>query len=190
MLQEDPADINATLAARTAALSSIVSLGPPDLCCVTKSFDKKSSKGLGGLLGGAGAADVEPLPPRGFCHHVIGLDVSSPAPVASYVADLAATQEPAGWLAAGAWRVSGAVYACWDAFGRADLRGRGSIPGGVEASVVRPDGRGGAAEAPLDADTWRRVSLSALLRCDSAASDRRSSLCADESAAETSSTSL
>ena len=40
------------------------------------------------------------------------------------------------WLAAAGttWRVSGAVYACWDAFRREDLRVRVSIPGGVQVS--------------------------------------------------------
>ena len=103
--------------------------------------------------------------PVGFYHHVIGLDVASPAPIATYIANIAAAQPAAGWLTAGTWRVTAAVYCCWDAFEREDLRVRITIPGGVAVSVVRC-GRDGAwveGSEPSDAE-WQRFSLSALLR--------------------------
>ena len=159
--EEEDSILGAALAARTAGSSSASSLGPPDLCYLQKSFQRKAL--VGGLLGAA-TPELGDSTPVGFFHHVIGLDVSSPAPVATYVAGLAAAQQPAGWLASGTWAVQGAVYAAWDCFARQDLWVRVSIPGGVHASVVTPDGRGGISEAPADDGAWRRVYMSALLR--------------------------
>ena len=54
----------------------------------------------------------------------------SPAPLATYVADLAAAEEASsgGWLATGSWRVCGGVYACWDAFRCEDLASASQFP--------------------------------------------------------------
>lgn len=163
--------LNAVLAARTAGLDDASSLGPPDLCYLHKHFEPRRSAIVGGLLGAAtDVSSTQPseATPCGFFHHVLGLDVSSPAPVATYVAELAAAEQAAAqgsWLATGTWRVSGAIYACWDVFRRVDLRVRVSIPGGVHVTIVQPDGRGGATEMPaVDDEAWRRFAMSALLR--------------------------
>ena len=79
---EDP-HLFGALAARNAHLADAASLGPPDLCCLQKVFEPRRNT-IGGLLGTAesGAPAAEPQA-QGFYHHVIGLDVSSPAPVAT-----------------------------------------------------------------------------------------------------------
>ena len=85
----------AALAARTSRLADASSLGPPDLCYLHKVFEPRRSTIVGGLLGTAAPSSEVPLDetaPRGYFHHVIGLDVSSPAPLATYVADLAAAE--------------------------------------------------------------------------------------------------
>ena len=133
MDREEPI-LGAALEERTAGLSDAASLGPPDLCYLFKTFEPRRNKIVGGLLGAEESAQPSVASPHGFYHHVLGLDVSSPAPVATYVAELAATEQATSqtsWLASGSWRVSGGVYACWDTFRRQDLRVRVSIPGGV-----------------------------------------------------------
>ena len=155
---EDSA-VGAALLSRTAALSAAESLGPPDLCYVCKTAQRHRGA-LRGLLGGS-TSDDDTSRSAAFYHHVIGLDVSSPAPIASYVADLAAPQQ-VGWLASTeTWSVTGAVYCSWDCFARMDLRVHISIPGGVRALCVLPDGNG---EVHADEPTWRRVAMSGLLR--------------------------
>lgn len=196
LLREEAEDgaLGAALAVRTAALAQAGTLGPPDLCYLQKTHERHASK-LGGLLLGApveGGSDGDGRPADGsigFYHHVIGLDTSSPAPIAAYIADLAQAHDThrdqaASFLRASAgWRVRGGVYCCYDAFHEVDLRVRVAIPGGVHVSAVRaprPTPCGDVAPAelslPLDgsalsgaeqtelADTWRRVGLSGVLR--------------------------
>ena len=167
MPAEEEADIGLgeALAARTRALAAgnCTSLGPPDLCYCQKKYEASSGRAVagsivGGLLGSSsdtGAAG-DSKPPQGFYHHVLGLDMSSTAAVATYVASLAAAQEPAGWLAAGSWSITSATYACWDAFGREELRIR--VDTGWRArSIIRFDGRGGGETAVISAEfaAWR-----------------------------------
>ena len=129
----------AALAARTVALSTVTSLGPPDLCYLHRRFEQRPLvgghsalfQGLG--VGGGGGAEGDAVAggstavaqQAGCYHHVIGLDVSSPATVSTYVADLAAAAAPAGTLAMGNWVVCGGTYCSWDALRRQeDARAR------------------------------------------------------------------
>ena len=57
----------------------------------------------------AGATKANAGGVTGFYHHAIGVDISSEAPIASYVADLAATQPSTGWLSGTSWQVRGAA---------------------------------------------------------------------------------
>ena len=164
-MQDSPdAEFGAALRARTAALRRVDGVGPADLCYLQKAY--RAPLGLGGLklLGGAIQLTSD-QPAVGFFHHVVGLDVSSPAPAASYIAELARSHDAGGGLremAAGSWRVVGGVYCCWDAFGRQDLRVSVSIPGGVKASLLRADGT--TAAAPDAPEGWAQLAVSALLR--------------------------
>jgi hypothetical protein len=165
---EEDASFGRALAARTAALGSATSLGPPDLCYLHRRFDKSALGGaLGGLLQGLSASPAPAAPAgelSGLYHHVIGLDASSPAPISTYIADLAAAEEPQALFSRGDWVCAGGTYCTWDAFARADLRVTVSIPGGVRTSLLVPDRKGGLVERPLTPDAWRRLALSALLR--------------------------
>ena len=166
--EHDPV-LHTALAARTrhVCCGTIDSLGPPDLCYIEKEYTPSSRSSLvGGLLGNSETSNsaAPTMPARGHYHHVLGLDMSSTAPVATYVANLAATQEPASWLSAGSWRIASATYCCWDAFSGDDLRVKVTIPGGVHVSILRPDGRGSCVEAAVSAESWHRVALSATLR--------------------------
>ena len=139
--EEEDLLLGAALSARTAALSAAESLGPPDLCYLTKVAERRTNALIGGLLGSsgtsAGATKANAGGVTGFYHHVIGVDISSEAPIASYVADLAATQPSTGWLSGTSWQVRGAVYCCYDMIERQDLRVHISIPGGVRATISR-----------------------------------------------------
>ena len=158
-IEDAAASLGAAISERTQLLAGAESLGPPDLCYL---FVQRSPSGgllpsLRGLVLGSAAAEDSSGPiTTGVYHHVIGLDVSSPAPVAGYVADRAAEQSAASGLSA--------IYCCWDAFAREDLRVLVSIPGGVSASVVRRLPGGRTVEAPTEAHTWQRVAMSGLLR--------------------------
>ena len=161
--------IGDALSARTAGLRKIRGVGPPDMCYLKKYPPREALLGRGGLraiantvggtlsstlgstLGGTlssalGATDGTTHSVRellGAYHHVLGLPAFSVAPLSAYVAELAQRQDaqaPNRWTSAGAWEVTGGVYCCWDAFGQQDLRVHISIPGGVRACVVRPDG--------------------------------------------------
>lgn len=85
MEEAEDAQFGAVLRGRSMALRSSMGLGPPDLCYVHKEY--KAPLGLGGLsVFGMKLSDDRTV---GFYHHVLGLDVSSPAPISAYVADLA-----------------------------------------------------------------------------------------------------
>ena len=146
----------AALAARTAALGSAENLGPPDLCylVVQQSTATGLLPSLRGLVLGM-SEDHEPAA-TGIFHHLIGLDVSSPAPIAGYVADLAAEHPDTTSLSA--------VYCCWDALAGQDLRVHVSIPGGVSASALHPTAMGDIVEVSVDEQTWSRAAISATLR--------------------------
>ena len=150
------------IAARNAALVDASNLGPPDLCVMTKAVQQQAGALMSSLLSSGEEANEEKH--LSSYHYVLGLDVSSPAPVASYVADLAAEFRPTSWLATAERAAHSAVYCSWDLFKRVDLRVRVSIPGGVQASIVAPDGRGGVVELHADESAWQRVALSGLMR--------------------------
>ena len=91
----------------------------------------------------------------------------SEAPVASYVADLAAAEPTASGvrslLLSGArtWRVRGAVYCCYDVIRRQDLRVHVSIPGSVRATVLAPAGKVATQDPPPAAHTASQLCSSA-----------------------------
>ena len=153
------ATAGAALAKRTASLANADSLGPPDLCYLF--VQRSSSSGLlpslrGLVLGTAATMDEDGPATIGLYHNVVGVDVSSPAPIAGYVADLATEHSGGAELAA--------IYCSWDALAREDLRVHVSIPGGVSASVVQACANGHSVEAAATAETWQRVSFSGTLR--------------------------
>ena len=146
----------AALAMRTAALGSAENLGPPDLCYLV--VQQSTAIGLLPSLRGLvlGMSEENEPASTGIFHHLIGLDVSSPAPIAGYVADLAAEHPETTSLSA--------VYCCWDALAGQDLRVHVSIPGGVSASALHPTAMGDIVEVSVDEQTWSRAAISATLR--------------------------
>lgn len=146
----------AALAMRTAALGSAENLGPPDLCYLV--VQQSTAIGLLPSLRGLvlGTSEENEPASTGVFHHLIGLDVSSPAPIAGYVADLAAEHPETTSLSA--------VYCCWDALAGQDLRVHVSIPGGVSASALHPTAMGDIVEVSVDEQTWSRAAISATLR--------------------------
>jgi ChAPs (Chs5p-Arf1p-binding proteins) len=124
------------------------SLGPPDLCWLRKA--PASGRGL----------------PEGSYHSVLGLEPSE-AGVCAYVQSLSLAQ-PAGLarLLQSQTVLEGAIYCCYDAFGRRDVRtellptaeGEGLQSGGATAVDAA-----GAQAAACEA-AWRGARVSATLR--------------------------
>lgn len=156
------------LTARAAALGGVRGIGPPDLCYLKRRsrpvLGRTGQRLIGSTLGRISASAADALggggQVDGFYHHVLGVSAVSLATISAYLAELAQTDATSGW--ASSWEVIGAVYCCWDAFGRQDLRVHLSIPGGVRAFVVRPDGTYTSETPPPD--MWRSIGVSALLR--------------------------
>ena len=156
------------LTARAAALGGVRGIGPPDLCYLKRRsrpvLGRTGQRLIGSTLGRISASAADALggggQVDGFYHHVLGVSAVSLATISAYLAELAQTDATSGW--ASSREVIGAVYCCWDAFGRQDLRVHLSIPGGVRAFVVRPDGTYTSETPPPD--MWRSIGVSALLR--------------------------
>ncbi|KAL8426083.1 hypothetical protein Efla_007356 [Eimeria flavescens] len=104
-----------------------------------------------------------------FCHFVIGVDVSQPAPIAAYLYHLLGHQEqPVGWFRRG-WQVVRCLYCSYNALHQQDLRVElsceGSAPRRVSVRVL--DASGSEQEgSSISASAWEAASLSALMRSE------------------------
>ncbi|RKP24430.1 Chs5p-Arf1p binding protein, partial [Syncephalis pseudoplumigaleata] len=132
--------------ARTDAIGSFRELGPPDLCHLTK---KQGKEGQEISLGSY--------------HHVSGVDASTMASLAAYINTLTYSQnEQQGWFgkSAAQWRITSAVYCCYNAFSRVDMRVIVKIPGSVECFMMDAQGR----RQETTPELWSETYMSALLR--------------------------
>ncbi|KAK9381438.1 Chs5p-Arf1p-binding proteins-domain-containing protein [Kockiozyma suomiensis] len=112
-------EIGEAVNARTQALSSFHSLGPPDLVHLTKVHARTGVK------------------EAGTYHYVTGIDPSS-ASIAAYMNTLTyAPGEGQIWFGkVQHWNIQTGVYCCYNSLSRVDLRVRVHIPGSVEAFVI------------------------------------------------------
>ncbi|KAK7206581.1 Chs5p-Arf1p-binding proteins-domain-containing protein [Myxozyma melibiosi] len=112
-------EIGEAVNARTQALASFHSLGPPDLVHLTKVHARTGVK------------------EAGTYHYVTGVDPSS-ASVAAYMNTLTyAPGEGQIWFGkVQHWNIQTGVYCCYNSLSRVDLRVRVHIPGSVEAFVI------------------------------------------------------
>ncbi|KAI9599571.1 Chs5p-Arf1p-binding proteins-domain-containing protein [Syncephalis fuscata] len=132
--------------ARTDAIGSFRELGPPDLCHLTK---KQGKEGQEISLGSY--------------HHVSGVDASTMASLAAYINTLTYSQnEQQGWFGKSnsQWRITSAVYCCYNAFSRVDMRVIVKIPGSVECFMIDSYGR----RQETTPELWSETYMSALLR--------------------------
>ncbi|KAL8442070.1 hypothetical protein Emag_006667 [Eimeria magna] len=140
-------------------------LGPPDLCCVYKVPQERKLPRFFGRPTDEPQQD-RPVP---FCHFVVGVDVSQPAPIAAYLCLLLTTQEqPTGWFRRG-WRVVRCVYCAYNALHqqdlRVELRCEGAAPRRVEVRLLEASGEN--QEGPsISQTTWGALALCGLLRTE------------------------
>ena len=131
------------LVARGIELKSIEGCGPPDLCCLEKTFRRSVP-----LIG---STDTQRT---GYYHWVAGLDCSSAAGVAGYFGELVRQQEEEAFTLGGKWYIVRGIFAIWCPISRVDIRVELAIPGGIESFAIGLDGeRVDATEA-----LWQEVS--------------------------------
>ncbi|XP_026190450.1 uncharacterized protein LOC34620634 [Cyclospora cayetanensis] len=156
----------AILGERSAALlrGEFEGLGPPDLCCIFKvPQDRKFLRIL------VGADDLQDGAEVSFCHFVVGVDVSQPAPVAAYLCNvLRAQEQPTGWFRRG-WRTVRCVYCTYNAFHQQDLRVelfcQGATPQRVEVHLLEASGQEQRA-SDVSSAAWGCAALCALMRSE------------------------
>ncbi|KAK9431227.1 Chs5p-Arf1p-binding proteins-domain-containing protein [Lipomyces doorenjongii] len=137
--------------ARTAALSSFHSLGPPDLVHLTKVHARTNAQ------------------EAGTYHYVTGIDTSS-ASIAAYLNTLTYSYAPGeGQLWFGKqqnWKIQTGVYCCYNSLSRVDLRVRVHIPGSVEAFVIDERGEKHKATDQIMLETYLCSVIRAILFAD------------------------
>ena len=111
---------------RTKHIKTFSSLGPPDLCYLTK--ECKGSFGKGNKTG--------------FYHYVYGAHMSSIASLSLYITNLLKLQEQeVGWFSGGKWIITKGIYCIFDSFNRIDVRAEVTFPGGVKVYGVDKEER-------------------------------------------------
>ncbi|KAK9458161.1 Chs5p-Arf1p-binding proteins-domain-containing protein [Dipodascopsis uninucleata] len=142
-------EIGEAVNARTAALASFHTLGPPDLVHLTKVHTRTGAK------------------EAGTYHYVTGIDTSS-ASIAAYLNTLTyAPGEGQIWFGKQHyWNIQTGVYCCYNALSRVDLRVWVHIPGSVEAFVVNEQGEKRPLTDQLILETYVCAVLRAYLFAD------------------------
>ncbi|KAK9477073.1 Chs5p-Arf1p-binding proteins-domain-containing protein [Lipomyces japonicus] len=142
-------EIGEAISARTSALQSFHTLGPPDLVHLTKVHARTGVK------------------EAGTYHYVTGIDTSS-ASIAAYLNTLTyAPGEGQIWFGKHQhWNVQTGIYCCYNALSRVDLRVRVHIPGSVEAFIIDERGEKRQATEEIMLETYVCAVLRALLFAD------------------------
>ncbi|KAK9460158.1 Chs5p-Arf1p-binding proteins-domain-containing protein [Lipomyces oligophaga] len=142
-------EIGEAVSARTAALASFHSLGPPDLVHLTKVHARTGVK------------------EASTYHYVTGIDPSS-ASVAAYLNTLTyAPGEGQIWFGkVQHWDIQSGVYCCYNSISRVDLRVRVHIPGSVEAFVIDERGEKHPLTDQLMLETYVCSVIRALIYAD------------------------
>lgn len=138
------------LDARIATMIDFPPLGPPDIVYVRKRFRPSVM----------GATKI-----YGYYHFIRGADVSSPAALAAYIYQLLNVGlDPAPWLAAGTWEVIGASIHSYNVMEERDAVVDITLPGGVTACSIGPDGDVSPATSEAYDMFWKETSVSAVVR--------------------------
>jgi len=132
-----------SLVSRTESIPSF-RLGPPDLCHIVKVTSKSEVTSY---------------------HYVSGVDASSAGALAAYVRDISGgVEEPSkGWFSNSQCKVKSAVYCCFNAFSKLDVRVECRFPGGVRFYAIN---RAGKRVDLVDVSSkfWHELFVSAILR--------------------------
>ena len=147
-VQEPEGDYGQALFLRKKSISKFSTLGPPDLCYLTKTLTKPFGRTKGSTK-------------IGFYHYTYGVDVSSPAAISIYVNSLLKSQETeSSWFSAGNWAITNAIYCVYDSFRQIDVRAEFSIPGSMRLYAITRDEQ----LIAIEGTDWDSVFISAVLR--------------------------
>lgn len=150
--------IGSSLEDRTAILSQINDLGPPDLVNLTKTVGVPTS------------SNASSLPSIGTYLYYTGADTSNVATIAALLNSLATIigQEPQLWFGKPKpFHVSHATYSTYNAFRKLDLRVSVAFPGSVSWEVLDAWGNHASSEIvpPEEVDVmWEECFVSAIVR--------------------------
>lgn len=133
---------------RITSIKSFKDYGPPDLCHLTKEFQKSLS--------------FSKQPSKtGFFHYIYGLDASSPASVSAHLKGLLHLQEKEKkWFSSGKWRITKGLFCIYDVFSRVDIHIEIAIPGGMKLYGYKAD----ESLISVDEAMWERGFISSVLR--------------------------
>ena len=137
-----------TIKTRIKSMRTFQELGPPDICYLTKEFQKSLS--------------FSKQPNKfGFFHYLYGLDASSPASVSAHLKRLLQLQEKEKtWFSNGKWKITKGLFCIYDAFSKVDIHVEIGIPGGMKLYGYRGD----ETLVSVDESLWERGYISSVLR--------------------------
>jgi len=134
---------------RRKSLSSFSLLGPPDLCYLTKDFQRSLN------------ISFNKASSFGFYHYNYGLCPSSPAAVSAYITKLLKDQEiENNWFSNGKWMISKACYCMFDIFTRTDIYLEIMFPGGMRLYGIMINEE----ITQIDEKSWETGYISSVLR--------------------------
>ena len=137
-----------TIKTRIKSIKHFQQLGHPDLCYLTKEFQKSLS--------------FSKQPNKfGFFHYIYGLDASSPASVSAHLKRLLQLQEKEKtWFSNGRWKITKGLFCIYDAFSKIDIHVEIGIPGGMKLYGYKGD----ESLVSVDEALWERGYISSVLR--------------------------
>ena len=145
--------LDASIVERTSRISSFVDLGPADMCVIHKqSVNSKKNTDFGTFL------------------YYTGVDTSNAASIAVHLQRLANLMTSKGQLWFGEkkhWKVLELHYCTYNALSKVDMRVTVHLPGKVETSVVRKDGKlthNELSEEELEL-LWLETFVASMVRC-------------------------
>lgn len=134
---------------RQKSIPTFSLLGPPDLCYVTKEFQRSLNLSL------------SKNSVSGFYHFNYGLCPITPVAVSEYFNKLIKEQETeSNWFSNGKWIISKATYCIFDIFARVDVRIEVSLSGGIHLYGINPNEE----LVQLDEKDWETAYISSVLR--------------------------
>jgi hypothetical protein len=132
---------------RTKNIRNFSERGPPDMCYLTKEYQKSLSLSKTNKVG--------------FYHYVYGYNMSNPACMSTYISDVLKQQETdSNWFSSGKWVIKNAVFCVFDAFNRVDIRAEVKFPGGIKLYAVTKEEE----SIMIDETKWDGAYISSVLR--------------------------
>ena len=145
---ENESSYQETIKSRIKSIRTFQEFGPPDLCYLTKEFQKSLS--------------FSKQPTKiGYYHYVFGLDTSSPASVSAHLKRLLTMQEKEKtWFSSGRWKITKCLFCIYDAFSKVDIHVEIGIPGGMKLYGYKGDEN----LVSVDETLWERAYISSIMR--------------------------